>query len=206
LRGKPLSTNTLGWFCVLVASIAAAFGADNDKPKLAVRPAADYPHHQASESVTIAAQPYESDEDAKQAFGKINPWRFGVLPVLIVVQNDGPDSINLEKLRFSYELPDRTRVDNTPTQDVKYLDGAQQPKVRPNPIGRNSVSHPKSPLAEWEIEGRAFAAKMLPPGQSASGFVYFQTPRTSAAAHIVIDGMVHAPSGKEFYYFEIPMS
>lgn len=201
-----MSTNTLGWLCVLLASIAAASGADNDKAKFGVRPAAEYPHRQTSEKVTIAAQPYETDEEAKQAFGKINPWRFGVLPVLIVVQNDGPDSINLEKILLSYELPDRTRVENTPAPDVKYVDGAQKPKIRPNPIGRNSVSHPKTPLGEWEIEGRAFAAKMLPPGQSASGFVYFQTPHTSAAAQVVVSGMVNARTGKELYYFEIPMS
>ena len=206
MRDKPLSTNILGWFCVLLASIAAASGADNDKQKLAVHPAAEYPHHQSSESVTIAAQPFETDEETKPAFGKVNPWRLGILPVLIVVQNDGPDSINLEKLEFSYELPDRTRVDSTPARDVKYVNGAQAPKARPNPIGRNSISHPKTPLGEWEIEGRAFAAKMLPPGQSASGFVYFQAPHTSAAAHLLVSGMTHAPSGKEFYYFEIPMS
>jgi len=205
-----LSANGLlclcGWLCVLLASIAAASGADNDKPKLDVRPAAEYPHRQSGEKVTVAAQPYETDEQAKQAFGKVNPWRMGVLPVLIVIQNDGPDSISLEKIRFEYELPDRTHIENTPAQDVKYIEGAQKPKIRPNPIGRNSVSRPKSPLAEWEIEGRAFAAKMLPPGQSASGFVYFQVPQSSAAAQVVVSGMVHAGTGKEFYYFEIPMS
>jgi hypothetical protein len=206
LRGKPLSTNILRWLCVLLASIAAAPGADNDKQKLDVRPAAQYSRHQSSEKITIAAEPYETDEQTKPAFGKVNPWRLGVLPVLIVVQNDGPDSINLEKIQFAYELPDRTRVENTPAQDVKYVNGAQQPKARPNPIGRNSISHPKSPLAEWEIEGRAFAAKMLPSGQSASGFVYFQTPRTSAAAHVLVSGLMNAVSGKELYYFEIPMS
>ena len=46
--------NTLGWLPVLLASIATASGADNDKAKLNVRPAAEYPHHQASEKVTIA--------------------------------------------------------------------------------------------------------------------------------------------------------
>jgi hypothetical protein len=201
-----LRSNVLRWLPVLLASIAAASGADNDKPKLAVRPAAQYTHHQSSENVTIAAQPYETDEQAKEAFGKVNPWRLGILPVLIVIQNDGPDAIQLDRMKLYYELPDRTRVEATPASDVKYIHGAQQPKARPNPIGRNSVSHPKSPLGEWEIEGRAFAAKMLPPGQSASGFVYFQVAQTSAAASVFIEGLVNPVTGKELYYFEIPMS
>ena len=200
--------NTLGWLPILLASIAAAFGADNDKPKLNVRPAADYPHHQASEKVTIAAQPYETDDLAREAFGKINPWRLGILPVLIVVQNDSPDSIRLDQLQFFYVLPDRTRIENTPAQEVKYIHGARPPKNPvPGPLGGIGLGrNPKNPLAEWEIEGRSFAAKMLPPGQSASGFVYFQVPQTSAAASVYVSGLLNAVSNKELYYFEIPLS
>ncbi len=65
---------------------------------------------------------------------------------------------------------------------------------------------PKNPLAEWEIEGRAFAAKMIPAGQSASGFVYFQAKLISAAASVYISGLTNPVTGKEMYYFEIPMS
>jgi hypothetical protein len=207
LRLKPLRTNTLGWLSVLLVSIAAS-GADNEKTKFTARPAADYAHRQTSEKLTIAAQPYETDEQTKEAFGKVNPWRYGILPVLIVVQNDSPDSIRLENMQFVYVLPDRTRVESTPARDVQYIHGAQTPK---SPVGgplggiaRNRK--PKNPLAEWEIEGRAFAAKMLPPGQSASGFVYFQIPQSSAAASIYISGLVNANTGKELYFFEIPMS
>jgi hypothetical protein len=69
-------------------------------------------------------------------------------------------------------------------------------------LGKNN----KNPLAAWEIEGRAFTAKMVPPGQSASGFVYFQTPTTSEAASMYISGLVNATTGNELYYFEIPLS
>jgi hypothetical protein len=64
----------------------------------------------------------------------------------------------------------------------------------------------KNPLAEWEVEGRAFAAKMIPPGQAASGFVYFQAPLNSDAASVYISGLENAVTGKELFYFEIPLS
>jgi hypothetical protein len=208
LRFKPLRTNSLAWLPVLVASIAAVYGADNDKAAFKVRPAPDYPHHQASEKVTIAAQPFESDEQARDAFGKINPWRLGVLPVLVVIQNDSPDSLRVDGMQFYYVLPDRTRIESTPAQELKYIHGARPPK-KPvaGPLGGIALGKsPKNPLAEWEIEGRAFAAKMIPPGQSASGFVYFQVAQSSAAASVYISGLANAVSGKELYYFEIPMS
>lgn len=172
-----------------------------------MKPVLDYPHHQTSENVTIAAQPMQTDDETREAFGKVNPFRYGVLPVLIVIRNDGPDAIRVDRMKPVYTLPDGAHVEATPAQDVRYLRGIQQPRAVPGPFGGVKVSkQPKNPLAEWEIEGRAFAAKMIPAGQSASGFVYFQTEQTSAAASVSISGIANAVTGKELFYFEIPMS
>jgi hypothetical protein len=194
------------WLPLLLVSIAAAPGADNDKSKFEAKPAASYPYHQTSEKVTIAAQPMETDEETREAFGKVNPYRYGVLPVLIVIQNDGTDAIRVERMKVVYTLPDGSHIESTPAQDVRFLRGIRQPSGVPGPPGIGISRKPKNPLAEWEIEGRAFAAKMIPGGQSASGFAYFQVPQTSAAAAIYISGMEDAVSGKELYYFEIPLS
>jgi hypothetical protein len=192
---------------LLILSIAAAFGADNGKSKFEVRAATDYPHRQTSEKVTIAAEPFVTDEQAHEAFGKINPYRLGILPVLIVIENSGPDAIRIDRARMFYNLPDGNKVEATPAQDVKYLHGAREPGLVPGPFGGVHVAKVKNgPLAEWEIEGRALAAKMLPAGQSASGFVYFQAPVASAAATVVIEGLENPVTGKQLYYFEIPMS
>ena len=195
---------------LLLASIAtagAAGAAENDKTKFEVQPAASYPHRQTSEKLTIAVQPYQTDEEAREAFGKLNPWRYGILPVLIVVQNDGPDAVRVDHMKLFYTLPDRSRTEATPAGDVKYLEGARQPKAVAGPLGGiHPGKVPKNPLAEWDVEGRAFAAKMIPAGQSASGFVYFQTPIASAAASVYISGLEDPVTGKELYYFEIPLS
>jgi hypothetical protein len=202
-----LRFNGLRWSLLLAVSIAAAHGADNEKTKFEAKPASAYPHKQTSEKVTIAAEPMETDEQTRDAFGKVNPFRYGVLPVLIVIQNDSPNAIRVDRMRLIYTLPDRTKVEATPAQDVRFLHGAAQPKGLPGPTGGIRITRPpKNPLAEWEIEGRAFAAKMIPSGQSASGFVYFQVPQSSQAATVTVDGLVDAVSARELYYFEIPMS
>ncbi len=190
---------------LLLVSIATATAADNAESKFEVKPVTAYPHRQTSEKLTIAAQPYQTDEETREAFGKLNPWAYGILPVLIVIQNDGPDAVKVEHMKFVYTLPDRSRIEATPATDIKYLKGVKQPKVTPGPLG-GFHGKTKNPLAAWEIEGRAFAAKMIPAGQSASGFVYFQTPLTSAAASVYITGLEDPVTGKELYYFEIPLS
>jgi hypothetical protein len=202
-----LPFNGLRWTLLLAVSISAAFGADNEKSKFEVKPAASYPHHQTSEKVTIAAEPMETDDQTREAFGKVNPWRYGVLPVLLVIQNDGPDAIKIDRMQFTYALPDGTRIEATPAQDVKFIHGAKAPQRLPGPpIGIPIKRQAKNPLAEWEIEGRALVAKMVPAGQSASGFVYFQVDQSSAAASIFVSGLADPVTGKELYYFEIPMS
>jgi hypothetical protein len=201
-----LRFNGLRWPLLLAVSIAAGLAADNEKSKFEVKPAAAYAHHQTSEKVTIAAEPMETDEQTRDAFGKVNPFRYGVLPVLIVIQNDGPDAVKLEQIKFAYIQPDGRQIEATPAQDVRFIHGTKAPKEIPTPIGIKVKRPPKNPLAEWEIEGRAFAAKMLPAGQSASGFVYFQVEQTSAAASVDISGLANPVTGKELFYFEIPMS
>jgi len=172
-----------------------------------VKAAGAYPHHQTSEKITIAAEPMETDEQAHEAFGKVNPYRYGVLPVLLVIQNDGPDAIKVDHIKLIYSLPDGSRIEATPAQDVRFIHGTQAPNRLPGPAGGITIKRtPKNPLAEWEIEGRAFAAKMVPAGQSASGFVYFQLEHSSAAASVYISGLEDPVSGKELYFFEIPMS
>ena len=205
--------NGLRWSLLLAVSIAVGLGAakagsaDNEKSRFEVKPAADYPHRQTSEKITVAAEAMETDEQTHVAFGKVNPYRYGILPVLIVIQNDGPDAIRVDRIKLAYELPDRTRIEATPAQDVRFLHGTTAPRGLPGPTGGIRVKRPpKNPLAEWEIEGRAFAAKMVPAGQSASGFAYFQVPQSSAAASVYLSGLEDAVTGKELYYFEIPMS
>jgi hypothetical protein len=190
-------------FCLLT-SITAAFAADKDKPKFEAAPAASYPHKQTSDKITIAASVFETAEQAQPAFGKVNPYNYGVLPVLVVIQNDSPNAIRVDGMKLEYVTPDRSRIENTPAQEVRFLHGAKQPKMTPGPVGGIHVGRDKNPLAEWEIEGRAFSAKMIPPGQSASGFFYFQTGHRSGST-LYLSGIRDAASGRELLYFEIPL-
>jgi hypothetical protein len=48
------------------------------------------------------------------------------------------------------------------------------------------------------------SAQMLPPGQSASGFFYFQTALQPGAT-LYLNGLYEAASGKEILYFELPL-
>ena len=188
----------------LVLSIAAAWAADKETPFKA-QPAASYPAHQTTSQITVGVEPFTTSEKLKTAFGKLDPNEHGVLPVLVVIQNDSDKTIRLTGLRVEYIGPDRQRIDATPAREVRYLQPPQRPNMIPGPAGKVKVLKvKKNPLDAWEIEGRAFVAQMLPPGNSASGFFYFQTPLQPKAT-IYVNGMAEAQTGKEILYFDIAL-
>ena len=156
--------------------------------------------------MTVAAAAYDSDELAHTAFGKLNPYQYGVLPVLVIIQNDTGQAIRLENLTVEFIDAAERHVEATPASEVQYLSGGPQ---RPSPTPSGSplpIPHRKhkSPLSAWEIEGRAFAAKILPPHESANGFFYFQA-RILPGARFYLSGIQQAGSGKDLFYYEIPL-
>src|SRR5690349_9131305 len=103
----------------LFMSIAAAFAADKPEPFRA-NSAASYTHHQTGDGVTIGVDPYASGEKLKAAFGKLDPNQYGILPVLVVIQNDSGKSIRLDRLKASYTAAGGNRIDATPASEVKF--------------------------------------------------------------------------------------
>jgi hypothetical protein len=196
---------------ILVLSIAAAAAtaaAADDKEKekrFAPGPASSYAAKQTNTGITIAVDSFESKEKAKLAFGKVSPYEEGVLPVLVVIQNDSKQAVRVDSMQAEYISADRQRIEATPPDEVKYVAGGRPVSLGPSriPGDPRTSRRRKNKLDIWEIEGRAFSAKMLPPGESAHGFVYFRAAHRTGAK-LYINGLREAATGKDLFYFEIP--
>jgi hypothetical protein len=186
----------------LVASISTAPGLDKDK-KFSPPPLDSIKGKTTNDGVTVAAIAYTTSDQAKPAFGKLNPYDHGVLPVLMIIQNDTKKAIKLDGMRIEYIDRDRERIENTPPAEVPYAKGPRKPQIGPGPIPGINIKK-KNPLAAEEIEIRAWSAKMLPPDETAHGFVYFRTGHRPGAK-LYVTGMEEAGSGKELFYFEVPL-
>lgn len=187
----------------LFLSIVALYGGDKDATPFKPSAASSFANKLTIDKLTIAAETYVTDEQAHSAFGKLNPYEYGILPVLVVMQNDGDKVLRLDRIKVEYVIPRGDRIEATPAQDVPYTRAPKRPNVgNPLPIPRRA---PKNPLQKFEIEARAFSAKMLPPGQSAYGFFYFQTSDRSGAT-LYLTGVYEAGTNKELFYFEVPAS
>lgn len=185
---------------VLLMSIAA-FAVAEDHPRFDPPAPERFPNHQTVSQIIAAAEAFETDEQARPAFGKLNPYKFGALPVLVVIRNDSKIPVSLASMRAEYIGPDHQKINDTPAGELRYLQGARAP----NSSGIPRMKKAKQPLAAWEIEGRAFAARILPPGASASGFFYFQTGHRSGAS-LILNGLRNAQTGEELFFFELPLA
>jgi hypothetical protein len=203
----PVLINRLTVTSIALFALAAAAAGAEKEARFTIGPAGSYPIRQTNEKVTIAAVPFISGEQVKSAFGKTDPNKHGVLPVLIVIQNDTGHTLRLENLRVEYLTRDGSRIEATPSKDLPYLSDIRRPSIQntPLPTGAPRVRRGKNPLADEQFEVRAFSAKMLPAGEQAGGFFYFQTQSRSGSM-VYITGLKEAASGKELFYFEIPLS
>jgi hypothetical protein len=189
---------------IVLMSIATAAAADK-KPAFTPGKAASYPNHLTQDKITIAAIPYTSEEQAASAFGKVNPYKYGILPVLVVLQNDTGKALklNLEAKFIGGEAHD---LEAMPPADVVLFNGGKNaswkvPNPRPFPLPQKNN---KGPLNSPEIEGKAFNARLVPIGESVHGFFYFEVPN-APDSRIYLSGIKEADTGKEFFFFEVPL-
>jgi hypothetical protein len=188
---------------LFMAAVTVAAQSSKDAAKFSPGPVSSYPAKQTNDHVTVAVAAYDTEELAHTAFGKLNPNQYGVLPILVIIQNDTDQALKLDHLETEYTGIDGMHVDATPPDEVQTLGGVARPNV---PVGSPIPIHRKhkNPLDVWEIDGRAFAAKLLPAHESANGFFYFQTTHRPGSK-FYLTGIKVASSGQDIFYFEIPL-
>ena len=191
---------------IVLLSIATAAAADKDKPRFAPGPAASYASHQTLDKITIAAVPYLTDAETAMAFGKLNPNKYGVLPVLVILENETGKALRLD-LTAEFVTADNKHVSALSVDEVQHLGAVTRaPKIG----GSSPLPLPfptrvkKGPLNVWEIEGRAFAAKMLPVGERVFGFFYFAAEH-EPGSRLYLTGIRDASSGQDYFYYELPL-
>ena len=189
-----------------LALLSIALGiclAATDKAEKDFRPGSpqDYPH-QTNNKVTVGAQKFDSPDQTAKIFGKkADLNRYGILPVLVVVQNYRAQTLDLHDIVVRLEMSDGQHLEAIPAAEVPFIDAPGQRYS----LGRNpGIKRKKNPLNVPEIATWAFTAPILPAGDKASGFFYFQC-RPETGMRVYVTGMVERPSGKEIVYFEIPL-
>jgi hypothetical protein len=149
---------------------------DKDKGHFVPGAASSYPGHQTQEGITIAAVPYITAEQAASAFGKVNPYERGILPVLVIIENGSGKALRLD-LTAQFVDAANHHLDSIPPEDVlTYQAIKKPPKIGPsNPL---PIPLPKSkkkgPLNTPEIVNRALSVKLDSAGREGLRVLLFR--------------------------------
>ncbi len=192
---------------LLTLSIAMALAVNKKVEfKVTEKDLAKHPQKVIAEQISIAATPYIEADRAKPLFGgKANPYDNGILPVLIMIRNEGQETISLQNMLVEFIGATRQKLEAIPAIDVAFIRGASNSRVGSSRIpGGTGIKIKKNVFNPQDFVERSFAAKMLPPGEFAYGFVYFQTG-TGHGSKVLIHGLKRAQSGKQLFFFELPL-
>jgi hypothetical protein len=174
----------------------------------AAHPAKTYParDEHPSEGVTLALDPYDMAD--KASIFSVHYNDVGLMPIFVVITNDGEQPVSLSGMKVELITADRTKIPPATDDDI-YRRIAKPPgNISPNPLpwpkkAKGSVSKD----AMEEIQNAQFAAKAVEPHGTQSGFMFFDVSEIStplAGARFFLTG-VRDSKGNELMYFEVPM-
>ena len=86
-------------------------------------------------------------------------------------------------------------------QGVKKPPHIGPPTALPIPLPRRQK---KGPLNTPEIINRALSVKLIPNGEKAYGFFYFEADY-DPGSKLYLNGLSNASNGKEYFYFDLPL-
>jgi hypothetical protein len=195
----------------LVALVLTLPAAANDHKPPRVQPAtsfADVEIHD-KEKVAIAAEPYDTKE--KESLFRVDYLSHGVMPVRLIVTNNGDRPISLRDARILFQTPAGDRIQAAEPEDVERLmtrkerEGGKIPM--PGPIPSIHMK-PKGSNKEVEADFDEFeyGALVVEPHTTRAGFLFYDVsqlddPLKGCKLHL---HKVRDADGNELFYFEIP--
>ncbi len=171
-----------------------------------------YPSKDAhtNEKVTAAIDVYNAPPKS-DIF--ITPYtQEGLLPVYLVITNDGDQPIALTSLHAELVTGGHSKLESLINDDifrrVAHISASSTSPQRAGPIPLPGNTKNKKAQKQWvEIQAANFAAEAVEPHTTKAGFLFFDVMNVRQplqGSHVYLTGIKDA-SGNELMYFDIPV-
>ncbi len=198
---------------LLLTALSAIPSWANDHATPPVQPATTYPDVEvhAKEKVAIAAEPYETRD--KEKIFRVDYLAHGVMPIWLVVTNNGDRPISLRDARILFETADGDRIQASEPEDVERLmtrkerEGGKIPLPGPLP-----PIHTKPKASNKDIEADfdefEYGALVVEPHTTRAGFLFYDISdldQPLRGAKLYLRELRDA-DGNQLFYFEVPFN
>jgi len=161
----------------------------------------------SDEAVTLALDPYDMADKANIFSVRYN--QLGMLPILLVVTNDGDQPVLLAGMKAELVTVDRAKLSPVTPDDIerRLSHPSASANRYPLPFPTKRAKGGVSQEAREEIENAQFGAKAVEPHSTQAGFLFFDVQGVAtplAGAHFYLTGVKNA-QGHELMYFEVPL-
>ena len=167
---------------------------------------------QPLEKVTVAVDPY--DNPAKASIFTVQYLKYGLLPVQLIVSNDGDEPISFKNLKAELVTGRKAKLEALPQAEVMrrlFQHGEIRPHVSsPSPIPiplphKSRTSEVEK--AQEELDHALFNFIAVEPHTTRAGFLFFDSSLVHDAisgSYVYVSGVRNA-HGQELIYFELPL-
>jgi len=183
----------------------------NDHTPSPVQPATSFPAVEVhdDEKVAIAIEPYDTHE--KAAIFRVDYLNHGIMPVRIIVTNNGERPISLRDARIHFYTAAGDKIPAAEPEDVERLmtrkerEGGKIPLPAPLPPIKVKPKAGNKDI-EQDFDNFEYQALVVEPHTARAGFLFYDVsgldhPLQGASLHL---RMLRDADGKELFYFEIP--
>ena len=194
---------------MLVGLALAAVASDHAPPQ--VQPATSFAAVEVhdNEKVAIAAEPYDTKQ--KESIFRIDYLSHGIMPVRLIVTNNGDRPISLRDARILFQTKSGDQIQASQPEDVERLmtrkerEGGRIPM--PGPVPAIKLK-PKASDKDVEEDFQTFeyGALVVEAHTTRAGFLFYDVsqldnPLEGSKLHL---HKLRDADGHELFYFEIP--
>ena len=203
-------TLPIALFCLLIFATSLWAYKDFVMPKAENAGAYSSKDSHAEEKITAAVEVYDT-APKNDVFGT-NYAQNGILPVFLVITNDGNGPISLTKMQAQLVTSGRAKLDALSADDIMRrvahvnVSSTSPGRATPFPIPGGNKNKKAQQQAE-EVNRARFSAFAVEPHSTQAGFLFFDIDGVRnpvEGAHIYLTGMRDA-GGSELMYFDIPV-
>jgi hypothetical protein len=193
--------------CVFIFPLVCLAAKDFVMPK--PQPAKSYPAHDdhSTEQVSVGLDPYDSAEKAN--IFSVHYSELGILPIFVVVTNDGDQPVALTGMNVEMVTPDRTKLLPMSPDDIyrRISRPHAHTTTYPLPFPTKKAGGGVSAKAREEIQNARFDARAVEPHGTQAGFVFvdiLDMSNPTVGSHVYFTG-IHDAKGNEMMYFDVPL-
>ena len=199
------------WISFLIFGLALPVLASDHTPP-AVQPATSFAAVEVhdKEKVAIAAEPYDTRQ--KESIFRVDYLGHGVMPVRLIVTNNGDRPISLRDARILFLTAGGDKIQAADPEDVERLmtrterEGKKLPMPGPIPNIKMKAKGSNKDIEE-DFDTFEYQALVVEPHTTRAGFLFYDVsqldhPLEGAKLHL---HKLRDADGTELFYFEIPL-